>query len=75
VHPYRVFISYSRDDSAIARELADALTRLGLPPVWEQTERKSEDKRTTTKQSAGSTQKDMKKSAAAIEEKKSGSSR
>jgi hypothetical protein len=35
VHPYRVFISYSREDISLARELDSALAQLGLKPLWD----------------------------------------
>ena len=35
MHPYRVFISYSREDVPLARELDVALTRVGVKPVWD----------------------------------------
>ncbi|MBU0609590.1 MAG: toll/interleukin-1 receptor domain-containing protein [Armatimonadetes bacterium] len=36
MHPYRVFVSYSRDDLELARRLVDILGRAGLTPIWDQ---------------------------------------
>ena len=34
-HPFRIFISYSHEDGALAQAAADALTGMGLTPVWD----------------------------------------
>ena len=36
IYPYRVFVSYSRSDYAVAKELVARLENLGLHPVWDQ---------------------------------------
>ncbi|MFW6161441.1 MAG: toll/interleukin-1 receptor domain-containing protein [Planctomycetota bacterium] len=35
MHPYRVFVSYSREDRTLAESLVDRLGRFGLNPVWD----------------------------------------
>ena len=34
-HPFRIFISYSHEDGALAQVAADVLNGLGLTPVWD----------------------------------------
>jgi hypothetical protein len=36
VYPYRIFISYTREDRALAKMMADALQSVGLIPLWDQ---------------------------------------
>ena len=36
VYPYRVFISYSREDCALAKIVAETLQSVGLIPLWDQ---------------------------------------
>jgi TIR domain len=35
MHAFRVFISYSHEDSALAQAAAEALTGMGLTPLWD----------------------------------------
>jgi hypothetical protein len=35
LYPFRVFISYSHEDSALARAAAEVLAEMGLAPVWD----------------------------------------
>lgn len=36
MYPYRVFISYTREDRALAKIMADTLQSVGLIPLWDQ---------------------------------------